>query len=160
MKTINRLFLASLILMATALTVVAQTLESRLNNLSKAYHFTYEKMKADTFFTEKYMLFVEQPVNHYFPDGKKFTQRVILCHKGVASPVVFVTEGYSAAYAENPKYINELTGYLNANQVVVEHRYFNKSVPDSPDWDYLTVFNAASDHHRVVEILKNIYTGK
>lgn len=160
MKTINRLFLASLLLMATALTVVAQTLESRLNDLSKAYHFTYEKMKADTFFTEKYMLYVEQPVDHYFPDGKKFTQRVILCHKDIASPVVFVTEGYSAAYAENPKYINELTGYLNANQVVVEHRYFNKSVPDSLDWDYLTVFNAASDHHRVVEILKNIYKGK
>ena len=160
MKTINRIFLSALLLIAVSFSLVAQTLEKELQALSETYHFTFEKMKADTFFTEKYMLYVEQPVDHYFPDGEKFTQRVILCHKDYSSPTVFVTEGYTAAYAENPKYINELTGYLNANQIVVEHRYFNKSVPDSLNWDYLTVFNAASDHHRVVEILKHIYHGK
>ena len=160
MKKFNYFFVALLLLLLTAGSVVAQSIEERLNELSKEYHFTYEKMKVDTFFTEKFMIYVEQPVNHYFPDGKKFTQRVILCNRSIDAPVVFVTEGYAASYAESPKYINELTGILKANQIVVEHRYFNKSVPDSLDWDYLTVFNAASDHHRVVQILKHLYHGK
>ena len=160
MKTINRIFGIFILILGIASGLLAQSIEEKLNALSKEYHFSYEKMKTDTFFTDKYMLYVKQPVNHYFPDGDQFTQRVILSHKELDAPVVFVTEGYAATYAENPLYINELTGLLNANQMVVEHRYFNKSVPDSLDWDYLTVFNAASDHHRVVQILKHLYHGK
>ncbi len=160
MKRINRVFMAAILLLVVITGVAAQTLEQQLQTLSKEYHFTYEKMKVDAFFTEKYMLYVEQPVDHYFPDGEKFTQRVILCHKDFQAPTIFVTEGYTAAYAENPKYINELTGLLDANQIVVEHRYFNKSVPKPLNWDYLTVFNAASDHHRIVQLLKHIYHGK
>jgi hypothetical protein len=113
-----------------------------------------------TRFTKKFILYIEQPVDHYRPDGKKFIQRIILSHKTFNKPVVLVTEGYSAAYAERKGYQHELSKYLDANQIVVEHRYFNQSVPDTLDWDYLTVFNAASDHHHVVEILKNLYSGK
>ena len=159
MNSIKTRFLLFLLLISS-FSLFSQSLESKLTELSKRFDFTFEKMKVDTFFTEKYMLYVKQPVDHYNPEGKKFTQRVILSHKGFDRPVVFVTEGYTAAYAENPKYINELSSYLDANQIVVEHRYFNKSVPDTLDWDYLTVFNAASDHHRIVEILKNIYPEK
>ncbi len=160
MKYLYQIILSTALLLSFSTVGLTQSLEKQLGGLASRYHFTYEKMKADTFFTEKYMLYVEQPLNHYFPEGKKFTQRVILCHKDFTAPMVFVTEGYSAAYAENPKYINELSAYLDANQVVVEHRYFNKSVPDTLEWNELTVFNAASDHHRIVEILKHIYTGK
>jgi hypothetical protein len=46
---------------------------------------------------------------------------------------------------------------LNANQVVVEHRFFGTSVPFGNHWQYLTIEQAAADHHRVVEILKPIY---
>jgi hypothetical protein len=160
MKSI-RVFLSAAILFLVVVTLHAQDLGSSLEKLSKQYDFTFEKMKTDSsLFPEKYMLYITQPVDHYDPDGKKFVQRVILSHKSFDKPVVFVTEGYSAAYAENPKYVNELSDYLDANQIVVEHRYFNKSVPDTLDWDYLTVFNAASDHHRVVEILKKLYPKK
>ncbi|MEZ5197263.1 MAG: hypothetical protein R2764_12940 [Bacteroidales bacterium] len=37
---------------------------------------------------------------------------------------------------------------------------FGESVPSPIDWEQLTVYNAASDHHRVVEILKQIYIKK
>ncbi len=157
-KVNKLLFFFFLVVVSTQ--ALTQTLEKRLAELSRKYDFTYKKMDADTFFAEKYMLFVKQPVDHYNPQGKQFTQRVILSHKSFDNPVVFVTEGYSAVYAESSKYINELSGYLQANQIVVEHRYFNKSVPDTTDWDYLTVFNSAADHHRIVQILKNIYRAK
>ncbi|NWG26926.1 MAG: peptidase, partial [Ignavibacteriaceae bacterium] len=42
----------------------------------------------------------------------------------------------------------------------VEHRYFGESVPDSIDWKYLTIEQAANDHHRIIETMKNIYEDK
>ena len=42
----------------------------------------------------------------------------------------------------------------------MEHRYFGTSFPDSIDYDYLTIEQAANDHHRVVEIFKPFFTGK
>ncbi len=144
----------------SAFTLQAQELNTILKKLSQEYNFTYKKMKTGTFFSEKYLLEVEQPVDHNNPNSKKFTQRVFLSHKGFDQPVVFITEGYAAGYAVNPNHVNELCPILEANQICVEHRYFSKSVPDSLDWSQLTVYNAATDHHQIVEILKNIYKSK
>ncbi|RLD61748.1 MAG: aminopeptidase [Bacteroidetes bacterium] len=138
----------------------AQELDPVLKKLSQEYHFTYKKMTTDTFFTEKYLLEIEQPLDHNNLDGKTFTQQVFLSHNGIDNPVVFITEGYAADYAENSRYLHELSPILNANQVCVEHRYFGESVPDPLDWSKLTVSNSATDHHRIVEILKKIYHGK
>ncbi len=148
------------VLLIAVFPVQAQELDTILNRLSKEYHFTYKKMKTGDFFKEKYLLEVEQPVDHKNPEGQKFTQRVFLSHKGFNNPVVFITEGYSADYAENPYVKSELCSILDANQIIVEHRYFSKSTPKPLDWSQLTVYNAASDHHRINEILKNIYKGK
>ena len=117
-------------------------------------------MKVSDFFKEKYILLIQQPVDHKFPDKNKFTQRLYLSHLDFEEPVVFITEGYGADYAAHPNYVNELCPILNANQICVEHRYFSESIPDPIDWSQLTVYNAASDHHRVVEILKQVYSGK
>ncbi len=138
----------------------AQGLEEKLNVLSKQYSFTYEKIKVSDFFTEKYLLFFQQPVDHNNPDSHQFSQRVFLSHLGFEQPVVLITEGYGADYAAHTKYVNELCPILNANQICVEHRYFNESTPEPVDWKHLTIYNAASDHHRIVEILKQIYHGK
>ena len=135
-----------------------QSLEEKLEALSKEYAITFEALPVDTFFTEKYVLQVEQLVDHKKPDGPTFKQRVILSHLDFDAPMVFITEGYAANYALNPRYINELSSFLSTNQVCVEHRYFGTSIPEPLDWNYLTIANAAADHHHVVEILKNIYS--
>jgi hypothetical protein len=137
-----------------------QNLEEKLNVLSKKYSFTYEKIKVNDFFTEKYLLLIQQPVDHKTPNNKQFSQRVYLSHVGFDQPVVLITEGYGVDYAAHPNYVNELCPILNANQICVEHRYFNESTPEPVDWTNLTIYNAASDHHRIVEILKHIYAGK
>jgi len=69
---------------------------------------------------------------------------------------VLETEGYGVSW---PK-VRELAKILDANQVIVEHRYYESSKPNPVKWEYLTSWQAASDHHRVVEILKAIYPGK
>lgn len=139
---------------------VPQSLTSKLDSLSALYSFTYDKLKVDSLFNEKYLLNFEQLIDPTHPEGQKFNQRVFLSHLDYNKPVVFITEGYAAWHAESPGFVSELADLLNANQVCVEHRYFGKSVPDTINWNHLTVANAAADQHRIVEVLKVIYSGK
>ncbi len=151
-----------LFLLLTANILHAQSIKQDLDRLSKEYNFTYEVLDKGDEFTERYLLWVTQEIDQQHPNGKTFKQRVFLSHKTLDRPMVMVTEGYWANYAENPNYKNELTTILDANQIVIEHRYFAPSVPDSSifDWKYLTIENAAVDHHRVNEILKHLYKKK
>lgn len=149
-----------LLLLLFVLQGAGQQLEDKLKHLTKNYPITYEKLKADSLFSEKYLIKIVQPVDHQNPGGSKFEQRVFVSHIDFDSPVVFITEGYAAGYAARAAHVNELAVLLNANQVCVEHRYFGTSVPDSIYWEYLTVENAATDHHKVIGLLKNIYDNK
>jgi len=138
----------------------SQELSKKLDKLAEKYNFTYEPVQVDSFFTEKYLLQFTQPVDHANPDGEKFLQRVYLSHLDLDAPVLFITEGYAANYAASPAYVNELAPILNANQICAEHRFFGSSVPDSLNWNYLTVENAATDHHQIIEVLNDIYSEK
>lgn len=142
--------------------VQAESIKQDLEKLSKEYNFTIKVLPSGSEFEERFLLWVVQDLDHKNPDGKTFKQRVFISHKNINNPVVLVTEGYWAEYAKNPIYKNEITKILDANQIVIEHRYFTPSVPDKSvfDWKYLTIENAAADHHRIVEILKHIYHKK
>ena len=118
-----------------------------------------EEMESDIF-KEKYKFFIEQPIDHKNPSLGTFKQRVYLMNVDVNKPMVIVTEGYIAKYAANPKYRDEISKLFNTNLIVVEHRYFNESFPENPDWRYLTAENSANDHHNVVKTFKNIYKDK
>ena len=109
------------------------------------------------FFKEGYELRVRQPLDHANPHGRSFLQSVYISHVDFGKPVVYVTEGYASRGGAKP---TELTTLLDANQIVVEHRYFGKSRPDSMDWKYLTTRQAAEDHHHITVLLKPIYKGK
>src|SRR5512146_1036456 len=116
-------------------------------------------IKADSMFKAGYELRVRQPLNHADPNGKTFLQSVYVAHVGYDRPVLFETEGYSAP-ARSGSYPRELTRILKSNQIVVEHRFFGKSCPDSLEWRYLTTKQAADDHHHITTLLKSIYKGK
>lgn len=107
-------------------------------------------------FTEAYELKFTQPVDHNYPTGAKFTQRVFIGHVGFDRPTVLSTSGYQAYGLGNA----EPAMLLKANLIRVEHRYFGESVPDPIVWDNLTVWQAASDHHAIVQAFKKIYEGK
>ncbi|MEA3460702.1 MAG: S28 family serine protease [Bacteroidota bacterium] len=96
---------------------------------------------------------IEQPLDHRNPNGESFTQRVYISHVDPSRPVVLITAGYDAKYY----YTSEITAELRCNQLMVEHRYFGKSVPDSLDWNYLNTWQAASDHHRIISLFKELY---
>jgi hypothetical protein len=116
----------------------------------------YQEISVDTAFQQAFLVWVEQPIDHNHPSQGTFWQRVWLSHSHVSAPTVVVTEGYWASR----NYVTELAHILNANQIIIEHRYFDRSVPDSIQWEYLTIEQAAKDHHRVIQLFEKFYTGK
>ena len=112
-------------------------------------------IKPDKIFTEAYEIFVTQPIDHNNPDGPKFKEQIFLSHIDKDKPMVIDLDGY----AVNNR-TTELSRILGCNQIMVEHRYFGESVPAPFDWKYLTIKQAADDHHRIIELFKDYYSGK
>jgi hypothetical protein len=108
-------------------------------------------------FRAGYELRVRQPLDHANPGAGSFLQSVYVAHVDESKPVLFETEGYAVRGGGRAK---ELASILRCNQIVVEHRFFGKSAPDSLQWKYLTTKQAADDHHHVASLLKTIYGGK
>lgn len=113
-------------------------------------------LEKESFFTEILEVLIEQPLDHRNPEGETFTQRIYISHVDPSSPVVLITAGYESHYY----YTSEITTRLKCNQVMAEHRYFGQSRPDSLDWRYLDTWQAASDHHRIVQMFKEFYPEK
>ncbi len=95
-----------------------------------------------------------QPLDHRGDSGE-FVQYIYLSHRGFDLPTVLETEGYWAG-----NNLLELSSRLNANQLVVEYRYYGESSPDKMEWQYLNNDAAVEDYHRIVTILKKLYKGK
>jgi hypothetical protein len=158
MPKLLRASLLTLLLITLWQLSFSQNLEARIRNLSGIV--SVEKMESNPFFNDAMVIMVKQPLDHLHPERGTFLQRVILSNLGMDQPVVFVTEGYGADYGTESTYLNELCPLMNANQLIVEHRFFGKSVPDSIDWKYMTVENAAADQHHIVDLFKSIYGKK
>lgn len=158
MTKFQRISFLIIVLIAAWQIGFSQNLEERIKSLPEI--ISVEKMEPNPYFTEAVIVMVKQPLDHHHPELGSFPQRVVLSNLGPDRPVVFITEGYGGDSGATPKYLNELCPLLNANQLFVEHRFFGKSVPDSIDWKYLTVENAAADHHHIVELFKRVYNMK
>jgi hypothetical protein len=98
----------------------------------------------------------EQPADHEDPSAGTFVQLVTLLHRSELAPMVLRTFGYGGT--TNP-FESELTATFDANQLMVEHRFFQGSRPDPEDWGLLTIEQAAADHHRIAQSFKLLYPG-
>ena len=107
-------------------------------------------------FQRTFQIDIIQPVDHQIPDGLQFSQRLYLNHIEESAPMVFGPSGYSS----NEIRVFELTLPLHANQIYVTHRYFPDARPQPLDWQYCTIWQAANDHHRIVQFFKTLYPGK
>ena len=107
-------------------------------------------------YEKAYELQVKQLIDHNDSSKGYFYQRAYLSHKGFDCPTVIVTQGYTVRQNR----ISELAGFLNANQLDVEHRYFGESCPDSLDYTYLNLEQATADLHHINQLFKEIYKGK
>jgi hypothetical protein len=106
-------------------------------------------------FERQFEVYIDQPLDHNNPDGPLFRQRVFISHNDIRNPVIFMPSGYSSS----PVKVCELSQPLGANQVYAAHRFMAGAQPDNRDWEYLTIQQASSDFHRVVELLNGVYKG-
>ena len=118
-----------------------------------------ERLQSDTF-NDKYVLYVEQPLDHKNPAAGTFKQRVFMMNVSFVRPTVFVTEGYGAGGAGSARYREEISRLFNTNLIFAEHRYFGESIPQNKDWKYLTAENSANDHHRIRVLFGEFYKEK
>lgn len=97
-----------------------------------------------------------QPADHRRPDGPRFDQRLTLLHRGFDRPTVAYTTGY---YVPEDPYRAEPTRLLDANQVSIEYRFFKPSRPRPADWHELDIWQGATDEHRVINAVREVYSG-
>lgn len=147
------LTLLSFILILDRTPADAQDILSKIDQIAGV---TVEETPRVIGFKRSFKIMLEQPLDHGNPNSPTFRQQILLSHVDVTAPVIMVTEGYSLTLQK----ASELTDYFYANQINVEHRFFNVSKPDSLQWRYLTTKQAAADDHRIVELFKKIYPGK
>ena len=116
----------------------------------------FSKIETAKNFEATYELKIKQPIDHSDVSKGYFYQRAFLSHKGFEQPTIMITEGYS-----RPKNrISELTELINGNQILIEHRYFGESMPDSLNYNYLNLKQVTEDLHHINTLFKNIYKTK
>lgn len=106
-------------------------------------------------FSEAYQLVLKQPLDHNNKKAGTFDHYIYVSHVNYNSPTVLITEGYNARHQTY-----ELSRILNANQIMVEYRFYGKSRPDPIPWKYLTNDQAIEDYHDIVSKLKRLYKNK
>jgi hypothetical protein len=116
----------------------------------------FKSIEAPSGYVAAYELLIRQPVDHNNPRQGYFYQKAYLSHKGFDKPMVMVTEGYQCSRNT----ISELANMMDANQLEVEHRFFGVSRPDSPDYAFLTLKQAAADLHRINGMFRVLYQDK
>jgi hypothetical protein len=104
-----------------------------------------------------FFLTYRQAVDHRNPQGPTFEQRLQLLHRDTSRPMILHTTGYNM-----PEYAfrSEPTALVDGNQISVEQRFFEPSRPQPADWRKLDIWQAATDHHKIVQALKPLYSGK
>lgn len=104
-----------------------------------------------------FILTYRQPVDHTNPAGPTFEQRLQLLHRDVSRPMILHTTGYNMP---SGPFRAEPTALVDGNQISVEERFFEPSRPNPANWTKLDIWQAATDHHRITQALKTIYTKK
>lgn len=110
-----------------------------------------EKKDPVSHFDENYEIWFEQPVDYEDSSKGSFKQRVFLGYENPEQPVIVELKGYGMGSEK----AGELANHYKANQLSIEHRYFNNSRPEEIDWNTLTVKNAAKDQARIIDAIRN-----
>jgi hypothetical protein len=104
-----------------------------------------------------FQLTYTQPVNHLDPSRGSFEQRLTLLHGSESAPTVTYTSGYDLRQAP---FRTEAALLVGGNQLGIEERFFASSRPEPADYGDLDIYQAAADHHRLIQALRQLYTGR
>ncbi len=111
------------------------------------------QIEIDKSFQQQFDIYFEQLLDHNDSLSGTFKQRVVLSHSGFEKPMVVELEGYQIWSLLR----GELATLMECNQLNIEHRFFKDSRPDSIPWDKCTIWQAATDQHKIIKALQQIY---
>ncbi|MCW3082758.1 MAG: hypothetical protein JWP12_124 [Bacteroidetes bacterium] len=111
-------------------------------------------------FNQYFEIHITQPVDHFNPFSATFSQRIYFGFNSLDSVTVMDTDGYENQYASRPDYENELAALLHANLIAVEHHYCGESVPDSLNYNFLTLRQVAADDHAIKLLFEGLLKNK
>ncbi|MCE3278646.1 MAG: ptp [Bacteroidetes bacterium] len=151
--------LRSLSLLCCLLYSLVSYSQPLFEKLQKLPGITIYKLR-NNHFHEYYELTIEQLIDHKDPQSEKFKQRIIIGFNSFDSSVVMDTDGYGINYALSPSYKHELSSILNSNLIIIEHRFFGSSVPDSLNYNFLTTAQVAADVHYIRTLFGTILSQK
>ena len=148
------LFVLTLASCKSTKTVVAPTdTKSNFEKLASIDNIvSIEKRDPVSHFDENYELWFEQPIDHNDMSKGTFKQRVFLGFENTDKPVIVELRGYGIGSER----AGELANHYEANQLTIEHRYFNDSRPAKIDWNTLTLENAAKDQARIIDAIRDV----
>ncbi|MCG2461062.1 aminopeptidase [Flavobacteriaceae bacterium F89] len=110
-----------------------------------------EKRDPVSHFDENYEIWFQEPIDHNDLSKGTFKQRVFLGFEDENKPAIVELRGYGIGSEK----AGELADHYQANQLTIEHRYFNNSRPENIDWNTLTIENAAKDQADIISAVKN-----
>jgi hypothetical protein len=116
---------------------------------------SFEKLVIDGSPFSEFKIKIKQPLDHKNPEKGHFYQQIRLTHHGFDRPTVMSTQGYQLFLGKS-----EIEVILDANHLNIEHRFFGESVPDSMQWQFLTLEQVTADLHHINEIFRTIYPNK
>ena len=110
-----------------------------------------EKRAPSSHFDENYEIWFEQPIDYNDASKGTFRQRVFLGFESATLPVIVELRGYGIGSER----AGELAAHYKANQLSIEHRFFNNSRPEQIDWNTLTIENAAKDQTTIINAIRD-----
>ena len=135
--------------------------QNSANQLKDLFGATNVEAVDSTVFKEYYLINVPQYIDHDNKSKGQFLQRVRIGIVNKNAINVMLTEGYDIPRMHmSPDFKMEVTNLLTANQIIIEHRYFGASIPDSLTKKYLTYKQASADFHYIKEKLKSLLQNK
>jgi hypothetical protein len=148
-----RSFLLAIFLCLLACQPKVETARQALDALD---FVTVESTDSLNGFSESYTIRIRQPLDPADSAVGFYEQIAYLNHKSFDKPMIIETNGY----AIGRKRSLELSEILDANQLLVEYRFYGRSKPDFIPYKYLTNKLAVADYHRIVTAFKKFYSGK
>jgi hypothetical protein len=134
------------------------SLQQRLEQIPGAQVSVIETLPG---FLQSFRVDLPQFIDHRDHAQGTFSQRFYLSFRAENAPTVFYTTGYGVAR----NYESEIASLLQANQVLLVHRYFpNANLPAAASpgdfWSHLDTAQAAADQHEIRTRLADILPGK
>lgn len=157
MKKKSTIAITALILFNT-LNLNAQNLLPKLQKLFGVENVTRIDSTA---FKQYYKINITQSIDHKDSTKGTFLNRILLGFNSLSVPIVMESAAYGITRKyQDTNYKTELTELLNTNQLIVEHRYFGTSIPDSTTFKYLTYQQVSDDFHHIRQKLNAIFPSK